>query len=67
MEIIDNKALKLHLRNPDRVTEVIPKSKVLGKVGDLYEVLVYWGMDECAVLRNLGIKNVPPVIYKDYP
>lgn len=67
MEIIENKALKLLLRNPDRVTEVIPKSKVIGKKGEISEVLVHWGFDECIVLKNLGIKNIPSPINKDYP
>lgn len=67
IEIIENKALKLLLRNPDRVTEVIPKSKVIGKKGEISEVLVHWGFDECIVLKNLGIKNVPSPINKDYP
>ena len=66
MEIIENKALKLLLRNPSRVTEVIPKSKVVGTKGDVSEVLVHWGFDECIVLKNLGIKNVPSPINKDY-
>lgn len=66
MEIIENKALKLLLRNPSRVTEVIPKSRVIGKKGDISEVLVHWGFDECIVLKNLGIKNVPSPINKDY-
>lgn len=67
MEIVNNKALKLRLRKPDRVTTVIPKSKIVGQVGDIYEVLVHWGHDECLVLKNLGIKNVPSPINKDYP
>ena len=66
MEIIDNKALKLVLRNPDRVTEIIPKSKIVGRNGEFYEVLVHWGHEECIVLKNLGIKNVPSPINKDY-
>ena len=42
MQIIENKALLLKLRNPDRITTVIPKSKVL----DSGEVLVKWGLEE---------------------
>ncbi len=40
MEIIDNKALLLKLRNPKHVTAVIPKSKELS--GN--RVRVSWGM-----------------------
>jgi SNF2 family DNA or RNA helicase len=67
MEIVDNKALKLYLRHPDRVTSVIPKSKVVGTHDGLHIVLVHWGYDECAVLKNIGIKNIPSPILRDYP
>lgn len=63
MEIIDNKALLLTLRNPQRVTTVIPKSKVLA---DGQQVVVKWGLDEAQVLRNLKIKNVPSPILGQY-
>ena len=62
MEIVENKALKLRVRNPNRITSVIPKSAVIGD----NEVLVRWGLEEAQVLRNLGIKNVPSPINKDY-
>ena len=51
MKIVDNKALLLNLRNPGKVTSVIPKSKTLSE----HEVLVSWGVDEVQVLRNIGI------------
>ena len=61
MEIIDNKALLLNLRNPNKVTTVIPKSKQVGT----NQVVVNWGLDEARVLRNLQIKNIPsPIIGK---
>jgi SNF2 family DNA or RNA helicase len=62
LEIIENKALLLKVRNPDRITTVIPKAK---KVGD-NEVLVKWGLEEAQVLKNLRIKDVPSPIFKDY-
>ena len=62
MEIIENKALLLKLRDPSKVTAVIPKSKHLG--GN--DVLVNWGLDEAQVLKNLRIKNVPSPILRDY-
>lgn len=66
MEVIENKALKLRLRNPKRVTEVIPKSKVIQTNEDgSSDVLVHWGIEEAQVLKNLRIKNVPsPIIAK---
>ena len=62
MQIIDNKALLLKLREPGRVTEVIPKAKVLPSG----EVLVKWGLEEAQVLKNLRIKNVPSPIMAHY-
>tara|TARA_R110000787_G_scaffold25012_7_gene70548 strand:+ start:1792 stop:3327 length:1536 start_codon:yes stop_codon:yes gene_type:complete len=58
MEIIDNKALLLRLRNPKHVTTVIPKSKELSD----NRVLVSWGMEEARVLRNLNIKAPSPIL-----
>lgn len=62
MEIFENKALMLKLRDPTKVTTIIPKSKVV----DDHNVLVHWGLDEAQVLKNLKIKNVPSPIHKDY-
>lgn len=62
MDIIDNKALLLTLRNPQRVTTVIPKSKELPN----NRVLVKWGLDEAQVLKNLKIRNVPSPILGHY-
>jgi len=62
VEIIDNKALLLTLRHPQRVTTVIPKSKELP--GN--KVLVKWGLDEAKVLRNLKIRGIPSPILGAY-
>ena len=62
MQIIEDKALLLKVRNPNRITEVIPKSKVL----ESGEVLVKWGLEEAQVLKNLRIKNVPSPIMSHY-
>jgi len=61
MKVIDNKALLLRLRQPEKVTDVIPKSKLLPD----NQVLVNWGVEETHVLRNLNIK-APSPIEKDY-
>ena len=62
MEIVDNKALLLRLRNPQKITTVIPKSKDLGEG----KVLVRWGLDEAQVLKNMKIRNVPSPILGHY-
>lgn len=62
MQIIENKALLLNVRNPDQITAAIPKSKKLSE----HQVLVRWGLDEAQVLRNLQIKNVPSPILGHY-
>ena len=65
LEIINNKAILLKLRDPNKVTTVIPKSKDIGN----NQVLVNWGLDEMQVLKNLQIKNIPsPIVSKyDWP
>ena len=65
LEIINNKAVLLKLRDPNKVTTVIPKSKYVGN----NQVLVNWGLDEMQVLKNLQIKNIPsPIVSKyDWP
>ena len=62
MQIIENKALLLKVREPQRITTIIPKSKIL----DSGEVLVKWGLEEAQVLKNLQIKNVPSPIEAHY-
>ena len=57
MRIFENKAVALRLRNPDKVTSVIPKSKKLAN----NEVLVNWGVDEAKALRNMNIKAPSPI------
>jgi SNF2 family DNA or RNA helicase len=62
MQIIENKALLLKLRHPERVLNTIPKSKRL----DDGRVLVKWGLEEAQVLKNLGVKSVPSPIEGRY-
>jgi len=62
VKIIENKALLLKVREPQRITTVIPKSRIL----DSGEVLVRWGLEEAQVLKNLRYKNVPSPILGHY-
>ena len=57
MEIIDNRAILLKVRQPDRITTVIPKSKVIEDDGKVASVLVNWGLEESIVLKNLKING----------
>ena len=61
MQIIDDKALLLKLRNPKRVTETVAKSTEVSN----NEVLVNWGIDEMHTLKRLNI-NVPSPIQSQY-
>jgi len=62
MQIIDNKALLVKVREPNRITTVIPKAKQVGE----HEVLVKWGLEEAQVLKNLKLKNIPSPINSTY-
>ena len=62
MQIIENKALLLKVREPGRITTVIPKAKQISA----NEVLVKWGLEEAQVLKNLRLKNVPSPINAHY-
>jgi len=57
LQIVNDKALLLRLRNPQKVTAIIPKSRELAN----NEVLVNWGMDEVQVLKNLNINAPSPI------
>ena len=65
MEIVDNKALILRTRDPNKYS-IIPKHKVLSEEDGIYQVAVYWGLDESRVLKNLGVKDVPSPIKGRY-
>lgn len=67
MEIVQGKILKLRVRDPDRITKVIPRSKVIRKRLDgICEVAVHFGLEEAQLLKNLKYKNVPSPIRTRY-
>jgi len=66
LEVIENRALLLKVRDGLRITSVIPKSKILKEHPDYHEVLVHWGLEEVRVLRNLKIRDVPSPIESRY-
>jgi SNF2 family DNA or RNA helicase len=62
MQIVDNRALRIKVRNPNKILTSIPRSKQLSE----NEVLVKWGVDEARVLRNLNVRDVPSPILGRY-
>lgn len=58
MQVVNNKAILLTLRDPNKVTEAITNSK---DVGD-NKVLVKWGVDEVLALRKLNIDAPAPIL-----
>ena len=66
MQIIDNRGLLFKLRHPERIVDIIPKSKVIAEHHDHSEVLVHWGLEEAQVLKNLKLKDIPSPILGHY-
>ena len=70
LELIDNKALKLTLRNEsaDIVLQNIKKSKLISKDKNISNVLIHWGLDEMTRLNSIikFTKNLPSPIVRDY-
>ena len=65
MQIVDNKALVLRTRDPEKY-RIIPKAAVVDEQDGVYHVAVRWGLDEIRVLKNLGVRNVPSPITARY-
>ena len=65
MEILEDKALVFRTRNPHKY-RIIPKHKIIERNDEGYDVMVYFGLDEVRVLRNLGVKDVPSPITRRY-
>lgn len=56
------RALVLRVRDPDKILTVIPHAKLIEHKGQQL-VAVRHGVDECRVLRNLGLDPPPPIKY----
>jgi SNF2 family DNA or RNA helicase len=65
VQIVENKALLFKTRQPAKYA-IIPKSKIVEEKNGVYQMAVYWGLDEARVLRNLGLKEVPSPILSRY-
>ena len=66
MQILGNKVLLITTKKADQIVSLIPKSKIIERIGEHARVAVNWGVDEAKILRNLRIKNVPHPILGQY-
>lgn len=67
MEILENKALLVTVRRPDRFTSVIKDSAYIAEVSEgVHEIVVKWNYDNSLALTKLGLKKVPSTINRDY-
>lgn len=66
MDIVDNKALLVRTKNPERILQAVKKSHVVGKTDNLVEVLVHWGLEEAQALHKIGLRKTPSPIQRDY-
>ena len=53
MQVVDNKALLVNTKYPDRIVNAIAKSKVIKKDNEFTKVLVNWGFEEAKALKEL--------------
>ena len=71
MQIVQNRAVLVDTRTPNKITEVIPKAAIVRQVelpnGQLGStVAVNWTLRNTKILHNLGFKKVPSPITGDY-
>ncbi|MDD1626200.1 MAG: SNF2-related protein [Methylococcaceae bacterium] len=67
MRIIEGKVLSIKTCEPDKITSVIAKSKLVNvDPAGTSEVYVNFGLGECHILKNLGFENVPSPIREKY-
>jgi SNF2 family DNA or RNA helicase len=66
MDIFDNKYLIVKTRSPERITETIEGSAVLGENEGVHAVAVNWTLEDAQRLKRLKFKNVPSPIIRDY-
>jgi superfamily II DNA or RNA helicase len=65
MQIVENKALVFRTKTPEKYS-IIPRSKIVAENAGVYEMAVFWGLEEVRVLRNLGVKDVTSPITARY-
>ena len=60
MQVVNNKALLLNLKNPKKVTNVLTNSKEINN----NQVLVKWGVEETLTLKSINIDVPSPISVK---
>ena len=65
MEILENRILTFRTRQPEKYS-IIPKCAAIGENNGIYEMAVAWGYEEARILKNLGVKDVPSPIKREY-
>ena len=66
MQVVEDKTLVLRTRNPDRIQDKIPTSKVVDITEDVYTMTVDWDLATTQQLAGLRMKNIPSPIMRDY-
>ena len=66
MKIVKDKALVLKTRRPELVTGAIKNCKRVGEANGLVELAVKWEYEEASALAELGAKEVPSPMLRDY-
>ncbi len=66
MRIVNDKALVLKTKRHELVTDKIKNCKKIGQEGELVELAVKWEFEEAAALAELGAKEVPSPMLRDY-
>ena len=66
MRIVNDKVLVLKTKRHELVTDKIKNCKKIGQEGELVELAVKWEFEEAAALAELGAKEVPSPMLRDY-
>jgi SNF2 family DNA or RNA helicase len=69
MEIVQDRALLVRTRNPEKITEVIDRALIVKEDDGIYDVVVYWDLGNVMILKNLGFQKViSPILGRyDWP
>lgn len=66
MNIVDDKYIVVTTRTPERITQAIKDSSVIGENQGIHAVAVDWTLEAAQRLKRLKFKNVPSPILRDY-